>query len=334
MSTLRGALIGCGYISEQQLWAWRQIPGVQIVAVCDVDVEKAQQRARQFQIENTFADYHQMLDSLDLDFVDIATRPASHLPMITRAASRGLHVLCQKPMAPTIEEAQQMVRVCQDHGVQLMINENYRHQAWFRTIRTLLDDGRLGAPHYARFHGRWRSTLPTPDFEGQDYFAQMPQLIVYEMGIHLYDTARYLFGEAASIYADLRQVSPYIAGEDMVLTLAHFGDLTFLFDINWFALSQPSSDATTHGEFVVEGTEGTVQLSKDGSLRLHTIQGTKTWTFAEDTIPQSFVATQRHFVDCLRQGRAAETSGPESLKTMALVFGAYRSAREGRVVQL
>jgi D-apiose dehydrogenase len=334
MSTLRGALIGCGYIAQQQLWAWRQIPGVQMVAVCDVDVEKARRRAEAFQIENIFADYRQMMDSLDLDFVDIATRPALHVPMVAQAASRGLHVLCQKPMASTMEEARQMVQVCQEHGVQLMINENYRHQAWFRQIRALLDAGRLGAPHYVRFHGRWRSTLPTPDFEGQDYFSQMPQLIVYEMGIHLYDTARYLFGEATSIYADLRQVSPDIAGEDMALTLARFGDLTFLFDINWFALSPPSSGDTAHGEFVVEGTEGTIQLSKDGSLQLRTAQGTETWTFTEDTIPQSFVATQRHFVDCLRQGQAAETSGAESLKTMALVFGAYRSAREGCVVQL
>lgn len=334
MSTLRGALIGCGYISEQQLWAWRQIPDVQMVAVCDVDLKKAHRRAKAFEIENVFADYRHMMDELALDFVDIATRPSLHLAMVAEAASRGLHVLCQKPMAETMEEGQQMVQACAQHGVALMINENYRHQAWFRQIRQLLDSGRLGTPRYARFHGRWRSTLPAPNFEGQDYFGQMPRLVVYEMGIHLYDTARFLFGEATSIYADLQQVSPYIAGEDMALTLARFGDLTFLFDLNWFAVAPPSSASTTHGTFVVEGTEGSIYLTSDGSLQLRTAQGAETWPFPADTIPQSFIATQQHFVDCLRGGRAAETSGAESLKTMALVFGAYRSAREKRMVPL
>lgn len=334
MSTLRGALIGCGYISEQQLWAWRQIPDVQVVAVCDVDLKNAHRRAKAFEVENVFADYRHMMDELELDFVDIATRPSLHLSMVSEAASRGLHVLCQKPMAETMDEGQQMVQACAQHDVTLMINENYRHQAWFRQIRHLLDGGRLGAPRYARFHGRWRSTLPAPNFEGQDYFRQMPRLVVYEMGVHLYDTARYLFGEATSIYADLQQVSPHIAGEDMALTLAHFGDLTFLFDLNWFAVAPPSSGETAHGTFVVEGTRGSIYLTKDGSLRLHTAQEAETWSFPSDTIAQSFVATQQHFVDCLREGRAAETSGVESLKTMALVFSAYRSAREKRVVPL
>jgi predicted dehydrogenase len=254
--------------------------------------------------------------------------------MVAAAAARGVHVLCQKPLAATLFEARQMVQLCDEAGVQFMVNENYRHQAWFRHIRKLLDEGLLGTVHYARFHGRWRATYPTPDFEGQDYFQEMTRLIIFEMGIHLYDTARYLFGEATSVFADLRRVSPHIAGEDMALSLARFGDLTFLFDLNWFALPHENGGETAHGQFVVEGTEGTAALATDGSLRLVTATGTEAWRFPEDTIPRSFVATQQHFVDCLRSGRAAETSGAETLKTMALVFGAYRSAREGRVVAL
>lgn len=332
MSTLRGGLIGCGYISEQQLWAWEQIPDAEIVAVCDIDPTKAHRRAEAFQIERTFTDYEQMLDDLDLDFVDIATRPALHLKMVAAAAARGVHVLCQKPMAATMEEAQQMVRICREQGVRLMVNENYRHQAWFRHIRALLDAGRLGTPHYARFHGRWRSTLPIPDFEGQGYFGEMPRLIIYEMGVHLYDTARYLFGEAASIYADLHRVSPHIAGEDMAVTVVRFATVTFLVDLNWFAVTQDTAGETAHGTFVVEGSEGTACLTPDGRLRLDTASGAEEWSFPEDTVDQSFVATQQQFVDTVRTGRAAETSGSETLRTMALVFGAYRSAREGQVV--
>jgi predicted dehydrogenase len=85
---------------------------------------------------------------------------------------------------------------------------------------------------------------------------------------------------------------------------------------------------------MVEGTEATAWLDRGGTLALHGEGEPRLWTFPADTIPQSFVATQRHFVDCVRNGAAPETGGPETLRTMALVFGAYRSSEEGRVVAL
>jgi predicted dehydrogenase len=335
MSTpFRGALVGCGYISEQQLWAWQQIPEAEIVALCDIDLSKAQQRGRQFGIETIYSDYGRMLDDLNLDFIDIATRPNLHLPMVKAAAERGFHILCQKPVAETIEEAGQMAAICNKAGVQFMVNENYRHQSWFRQIKSLIEDGRLGTPHYASFYGRWRSTLPKPDFEGQDYFKDMPRLIIFEMGIHLYDTARYLFGEPDTVFADLRQVSPDIQGEDMALSFARFGPLTFLFDLNWFAVPVNDGGHVAHGRFVVEGSEGTAVLSQDGVLRLHRTDGDQAWSFPPDTVPQSFVATQGHFIDCLLNGQEPETSGTETLKTMAIVFGAYDSASRGCAITL
>lgn len=333
-SPLRGALVGCGYISEQQLRAWQQITGAEIVAVCDIDLAKAQQRSQQFGIPAVYGDYGQMLRELDLDFIDIATRPALHLPMVSVAAERGIHILCQKPVSETMDEARQMVAICQTAGVQFMVNENYRHQAWFRQIKQLLDDDRLGTPHYARFYGRWRATMPTPDFEGQDYFRDMPRLIIFEMGIHLYDTARYLFNEPDAVFADLRRVSPEIQGEDMALSLARFGPLTFLFDLNWFAIAEQQAGNVAHGRFVVEGSQGTAVLSQDGSLQLIRDDGQEEWHFPQDTIAQSFAATQRHFITCLETGQESETSGAETLKTMALVFGAYESANTGQMVRL
>lgn len=110
--TFRGAIIGCGYISERQLRAWQQVQGADIIAVCDLDEEKAQRRAAQFGIPAVYSDYRQMLDEHRLDFVDIATQPNSHLELVTAGAKRGLHVLCQKPVAPSMDEAKQMIAVC------------------------------------------------------------------------------------------------------------------------------------------------------------------------------------------------------------------------------
>ncbi len=275
-----------------------------------------------------------MLDEIDLDFVDIATRPMDHLPLVKTCASRGCHVLCQKPMAPSMSEAEQMVQACDQAGVVLMINENARHQAWFRKIWELMDGGALGTVHYARFENRWRSTLPTPEFEGQDYFRQMPKLILYELGVHYLDTARYLFGEAQAIFAILRRVSPDIVGEDLAVVVVNFDDLVCTLDLNWFSVPKPESERIASSRVRIEGTGGTLLLDLDGRLALYTDHDQQVWNFPADTFHRSFVAAQKHFVDCLRTGQTPETSGADTLKTMELVFAAYQSAEEERTILL
>jgi predicted dehydrogenase len=331
---LRGAMIGCGYISQQQLWAWSQVADAEIVAVCDVDEAKARGRADEFGIGAAYTDYRQMLAEHDLDFVDIATRPMTHLEMVRAGAERGLHVLCQKPVADTLDELRAMIAACDDAGVTFMVNENFRHQAWFRKLKGLLDTGVIGRPYNARFHNRWRSTLPVPEFEGQPFFQNMPRLIVFEAEIHVLDTARYLFGEAQTIYARLHRVSPHIAGEDKAVILADFNQLTCQIDAAWYAVPVRGPQGAAWASLVVEGDEGTLVLDRAGTLSLHRAKESEEWHFPPDTINQSFAATQRHFIDCVHTGLPAETSGPETLRTMALVFGAYRSNDERRVVSL
>jgi predicted dehydrogenase len=330
--TLRGGLVGCGYISQEQLAAWRNVAGAEIVAVCDLEVDKARQRAQAFGIPAAYADYDRMLAEQALDFVDLATRPDTHLELVRAAAASGRHVLCQKPVAGDLEQARAMIAACEAAGVCFMVNENFRFQAWFRRLKALLDSGALGTPHLARFHGRWRATLPAPDFNGQPYFQAMPRLIVYELGVHYLDTARYLFGEAESVYARLQRVSAHIAGEDLALLCVNFDGLTCVVDTNWFAVPEPAPRGVTMGTLVVEGAAATAVLSGDGKLTLHTGGEAQAWSFPADTAAQGFVAAQQHFVDCVRAGATPETDGWQTLRTMALVFAAYRSAQEERVV--
>lgn len=330
---MKGGLIGCGYISRAQLQAWSEIDSAEIVAVCDLDIQKANERAQEFGIPRVYSDLNKMLDDGGLDFIDIATRPATHLQLVRSAVQHSLPVLCQKPLADTMSEAEDIVRMCKQAEVPLMVNENGRHQAWFRKIKELLEAGRLGVPQYARFESRWRASLPVPDFEGQDYFIDMPLLYVFEMGVHSLDTARFLFGEADTIYAQTKRVSPHIKGEDTALVIANFGPLTWLMDGNFFSYTEPL-EHITWGPVRVEGTEGTVILEDNGSLILYGEQEPERWLFPQDTIAQSFAATQGHFIDCLQSGERFETSGEETLKTMALVFAAYKSSETGRPVQI
>ncbi len=333
--TKRGVLIGCGYISHRQLTAWQQIDEAEIVAVCDLEAEKARQRAREFDIPHVYTDYEQMLDEQAPDFVDIATRPSTHLLLTRAAAERGIAVLCQKPIADDVEEARRIVRVCEAAGVPLMINENTRHQPWFRKAKEIIESGALGELFYARFENRSRGSFQSPPFASQPYFVDMPRLMIFEMDVHFLDTARYLFadqlGEATSVYARIRRVNPDIAGEDFALIVANFGDFTCTVDSSWASVTPPH-EGVTWGPFQVEGSAGTLTLDYGGTLTLYTDDDEQSWQFGEGGVLQSFVATQRHFIDGLGSGGDFETSGPETLKTMALVFGAYESAEAGQVV--
>lgn len=212
-----------------------------------------------------------------------------------------------------------------------MVNENGRFQAWFRQIKTLLDSGALGKPFSARIEERSRATLPLPTFGEQPYLAEMPQLIIYEVGIHYLDVARYLFGETKHLYATTKRISPHIAGEDVSVILADFNGLTCILDLSWASVVKPAPEISW-GSVRIEGDNGTLILGQDGVLTLYTDSQQLSWVFPKDTVEQSFVAAQRHFVECIESGQEPETSGSETIKSLQLVFSAYRSSQEQRVL--
>jgi predicted dehydrogenase len=293
--------------------------------------------AKRFEIPQVFDELETMLHEAELDFVDICTRPYSHAPLTKLAAEQGLPVLCQKPFCQSLAEAQELVEHCERAGVRLMINENCRWQAWYRQVKEVLSSGVLGRPFFARVHRRFRMTLP--EFEhNQAYLAEMPRLILYESGVHLLDTFRFLFGEPDSVFARLHRVSPHIKGEDVELITLNYPDLTCLINHSWASVQVSGLDRPEDGKDIgaprleIDGTQGTLSLDCKGLMRIFTDGGQRSWHFPVDTVPESHIAAQQHFINCLESGAEFETSGAETLKTMALVYAGYRSAEEERVV--
>jgi len=334
----RGGMIGAGAWSEVQLTAWADVRNAEIVALCDRHADRRNPVVQRFGISQGFDDFETMLDEAHLDFVDICTRPYSHAPLVKLAAERRLSVLCQKPFCTSLDEAREVVGLCHRAGVRLMINENFRWQAWYREAKELLNTGVLGKPFLAMVHQRIRMTLPEFDHR-QTYLSEMPQLIVYEVGVHYSDTFRFLFGEPDSIYARLHHISPYVKGEDVQLITLGYQALTGVINNSWASVPVPGLDRPEADQrrlspprLEIDGTQGTLILECDGSLNLITDNEHQNWQFSEDTIPKSHIAAQQHFIDCLESGAEFETNGLETLKTMSLVYACYLSAREGRVI--
>ncbi len=362
---LRGALLGTGNISVHHLTAWQSTPGVEIVALCNRTIEKARQRAEQFGIDQShvYSDYEDMLDREALDFLDIATAPSVHRAQVEAAAARGIHVICQKPLAPTLEDAQAMITVCDQAGVLLSVNENWRWRTWYRGIKQLLDEGRIGKVRYVRVFAHGNATLPSPDgternlFIHQAYTQKMPKLILFEWGIHYIDTLRLLLGEVDWVFSQMAKVSPLCAGEDRAFVMLGFGDAMALIDLSWASIV-PERLPSVLDDVVIEGDEGTIALVPNQGhgdlLRVTDWRGTQLDRPGDAKVGSpyrimvypahdgdnaaayqaSYAAAQGHFIECLRTGRAPETVATDNLKTLRAMFAAYQSAEQNAVVHL
>jgi predicted dehydrogenase/kynurenine formamidase len=341
MKQLKGVCLGAGYFSHFQYEAWQRIPEVAIVAFSNRDAGRARTIQEKFAIAKRYADYREMFDTERPDFVDVITPPPSHREICAEAAARGIDVICQKPLAPTLGEAEAIVADAERAGMRLMVHENFRFQPWHREIKRQLEHGAVGARLQSlyfrcRMGDGWGRDAY---LARQPYFRDYPRLLVYETGVHFIDTFRYLAGEIERISAWLRRLNPVIRGEDCGLLVLEFaGGAMGVWDANRYNESNCEDPRYTFGELLVEGDGGALRLYADGRLTLQELGGRERDIdyrhehrgFAGDCC----YATQRHFVDCLLEGRPFETDGREYLKTLAVQEAVYLSAAERRPVRV
>jgi predicted dehydrogenase len=343
---LRGALIGAGGVTEYHLRAWQHIPNVVIIAIADPQLEHARARAEQFGVAHVFADAAALLDAnLALDFVDIASPPQFHCEQTMLAAARSVHVLCQKAFATNLAQARAMIRVCERAGVTLCINENWRWRAWYRAIKRMLTEGKIGKPIYVRFFGHGAYHVPSRPAYRRAWLLELGRGNLYEWGIHHIDVARFLLGEPETVYARLTRINQDAPNEDHALVLLTFSDATALIDISsasYAPYGHPNRETSVVEDFRIEGDAGTLALIPDpvrGDLIRVTTADGEIETRAYDGAPydaylQSYIAAQSHFIECVRTGQSPETNGADNFKTFAAMLAAYHSAESNAVIRI
>ncbi len=337
---LRVGLIGAGYIVQQHIPAWQATPDAELVAICDLDRAKAEERATQFGIDKIYTDVEAMLDAENLDAVDIATRPSSHKALASLAASKGVNVLCQKPLASTMAEAREIAELCAKAGVRFMVLEMWRHVPAVKDIKEQLNAGLIGPVHWMRLLGHRRPMSRThPVNPDQPYFAEMPMLLIYEMMIHYIDGIRSLMGDIESVYARASRVNPIIAGEDHAMVVyGHTSGATTMVDCSWASPSDRTPKMGA-GDMLLEGRDGSLHLDPfDAELRHVTNDGTVT-VLKRYTEPgrqayqAAFDSCIADFAAALRHGRPFLSPGSDNLKTLAATLAAYESLKRGGVVE-
>jgi predicted dehydrogenase len=337
---LRGVGIGAGYFSHFHYEAWQRIPEVEILALHDRDAEKAEQVAARYGIPRTYARVEEMLDQEQPDFVDIITPPPTHLDFVQMAAARGIHIICQKPLAPTYAECVELVETAQRAGVRLMVHENFRRQPWYREIKRLLDSGELGEPFSLYFCMRTGDGRgPDAYLARQPFFRDYPRLLVYETAIHWIDTFRFLLGEVQTVYARLRRLNPVIRGEDSGQLIFGFASgATAILDANRYNENEATNPRFTFGELRLDAAQGHLLLDTEGALYRKPL-GAATYRHAYAMRDVGFAgdsvyALQRHFVEQFLAGAPFESSGEDYLKTVKVMEACYASAALNQVIDL
>lgn len=336
---MKVGVIGCGFFAQNHLHAWRDIEGVDVVALCDNDQSNLFATSKEFKIRRQFTDAVELFKYGQFDIVDIATTAPSHRSLVEMAAQHTKHIICQKPFAESVKDARAMVGAVEATGKTLMVHENFRWQSAVRAVIEELRKGTIGEPFFGRVS--FRSGFDV--FSGQPYLAEGERFIIEDLGIHILDIARALFGDVARISATKRRINPSIRGEDVAtMFLEHTGGATCIVDCSYATRRQIEAFPETVIE--VDGNKGTISLDlgykmtvqANGQSEIRDLSppllpwASKPW----HNIQESVRTIQEHFINCLHEGCEPETSGHDNLQTLSLVEAAYLSASEHRAVEM
>ena len=323
---LRIGLIGAGMVSRHHLIAWAELSDqARVVAVADPSTENAARRATEFGISQTYANAEAMLAATELDAIDIAAPRQMHAPLVRLAAKKRLPVLCQKPLAPNLQEAIDLDAEVADL-TRLMVHENWRFRGYYRDAAAWLREGRIGNVKQAQLMLLTSGVLPGPDglcpaLERQPFMRRERRMLVAEVLIHHLDTLRMLLGPLRVTAAQLSRSSDQLVGEDgAVIQLATNGGAGVSVFASFAAHGHP---ATQVDRLDILGAKGAIRL--DGG-RL-TCSGASPAEQVYDLAAEyqgSYNRTIAHFVKSLRDNTPFETAPQDNLETLRLVEDCYR----------
>ncbi len=352
--TLRVGIVGLG-IGRHHLRAYQQIPGAEIVAVADMNPDRLQEHGAANNIPHLYEDYQPLIARDDLDIVNVCTPNFLHAPIAIAALENGKHVLCEKPLASTLADAEAMVAAAEKAERALQVTFNHRQRGDVQALKAMIDEGRLGRIYHAKAWWLRRNGIPGMGswFTKKDMAGGGPLI---DLGVHMLDMALFLMGEpqakavSGAVYAELgtrgRGGNPR-ASKQMVSTSYEVEDLAsaFIRMENNASLLLEASWATyraNNDEYGVTlyGTEGGAEIKvinyvQENTLTVYVdVAGIPSDIHPHTGRGEGHLAVIRDFVDMLHSGNWHDCMGHEGLARTRIIDACYRSAVESREIVL
>ncbi|HYD54888.1 MAG TPA: Gfo/Idh/MocA family oxidoreductase [Gemmatimonadaceae bacterium] len=337
----RIAVAGCGRISRNHFDAIRAVDGLELAAVCDTIIDRARAAGEEHGVPS-FRSIDEMLDAVACDAVAICTPSGLHPRHGIQVARRGLHVISEKPMATRLEEADALVRACDDAGVHLFVVKQNRLNPPVQLVKRAIDKGRFGRLYMANCTVRW--TRP------QEYYDQAPWRGTWEFdggafmnqASHYVDLVQWLMGPVESVTAKTATLARRIETEDSGAAVLKFrnGALGVL------EVTMLTYPRNMEGSITILGELGSVKI---GGTAVNRIEH---WQFADydddDKLTEPLMGAANptsvygsghvgyyENVRAVLRGEAKpDTDGRAGRKSLELILGIYESARTGREVSV
>ncbi len=323
---LKWGVLGAGSVAQRRAMpAIKKACNAELHALLSRDAARAERLAREHGATSAYTTVDGLFADEALDAIYISTPVHVHCEQVIAAAERGLHVLCDKPMALTPQECQKMIAACDANGVHLQVCFLFRFHSCFQQIRTWVDDGRFGQI----VHGRM-PFLKYYELSPEEWRAQPEQSgggCFMDLGPHSVDLLRYLIGEVNAVSAFYSRATQGTAVEDT-------GGIFMRFDNGAQAFTDISF-SVSHCDIVLElyGTDGAICVYNDDGWKMKTYFGDEIQLIHsqyEDLYQHQF----EHFTDCVEHGISAIATGVDGLRANEILAAAYRSAEIGRVERI
>jgi len=336
---MRFGLIGCGRVSPRHLQSIAELADARLVAVSDVIASRVERVAKE---HNAVAcgDYRQMLERRDIDVVNICTPSGMHAQMSIDALQAGKHVICEKPMAMNLADADRMIAAAKATGKKLCIVLQNRYNPPMLDLRRLVDEGRLGKILLGNATVRW--------YRPQEYYEDgwhgtlaMDGGALMNQSVHHIDALQWFIGDVDSVFAHTATLAHKMQAEDAGVAVIRFKNGA-LGTVEGSTLTYPENLEGSvalfgeHGSVKIGGTalnrksiwkiEGALEHERE--LLMHDqVDPPSVYGFSHQAVIADMIAA-------LRENREPRTNGREARKSVALVLAMYESARTGVAVKM
>lgn len=338
-SPLRFALIGCSGIARKHAVSLHRIPDAALVGVCDLRADRAKLLGAEFGVPY-FTGYDRMIDAARPDVVTVLTPSGDHAERTLDLVRFGRHIVVEKPMALRLEDADQMIRACDEAGVKLFVVKQNRYNRPIQALKRALAQGRLGKLVLGTVRVRWCRT--------SDYYSSVPWRgtwaadggVLTNQASHHVDMLEWIMGQVDSVTAMTTTRLAPIEAEDTGVALLRFRNGA-LGVIEATTATRPKD---LEGSLSVLGEKGSVVIGGFAMDRLVTWEFSDTdphddrtrVQFAENPADFAWNHTEylRGVVDTVRNGRKALVDGLEGRRSLELINALYESAETSREVAL
>ncbi|MFQ3566848.1 MAG: Gfo/Idh/MocA family oxidoreductase [Aggregatilineales bacterium] len=348
---LRVGIIGMGWAGETHLKAYLTMPNVQVIAISDPRADHVAELGSRYNVPVVSTDYEPLLTREDLDIISVTTPNYLHAPIAIAALEHGKHVLCEKPLARTVAEAEAMVKAAIENNRVLEVAFNHRRRGDVDVLKRYIDEGGLGRIYHAKATWMRRNGIPGMGgwFTSREMAGGGPLI---DLGVHVLDMAMYLLDEpevlavSAATYAELgprgrgsrdRRLGGVYEVEDLATAFIRLaGGVTLLLEASWATYGKNDDDFGVS----LYGTEGgaTIEIKNyawQDTLRIYTdVAGAPADIHPVVTRGEGHAGVIRDFIAAIHEGDWSAHVGREGLRRAQIIEACYRSAAEGRELAL